>query len=47
MLETVLEVLADELRDSTILHIGLATLTRDSDATRVLHLVKLAEAPSP
>jgi putative ATP-binding cassette transporter len=47
MLETVLDVIADELRDATILHIGHATLTRDASATRVLHLVKLSEAPSP
>ncbi len=44
MLETVLNVLADELRDSTVVHIGHATLTRDAAATRVLHLVKLDPA---
>jgi putative ATP-binding cassette transporter len=47
MLETVLDVIDEELRDATILHIGHATLTRDSSATRVLHLVKLPEAPPP
>jgi putative ATP-binding cassette transporter len=47
MLETVLDVLADELRDSTLVHIGHATLTRDASATRMLHLAKLPEAQSP
>jgi putative ATP-binding cassette transporter len=47
MLETVLGVLGDELRDAGILHIGHATLTRDAAATRVVHLAKLTEAPSP
>jgi putative ATP-binding cassette transporter len=47
MLETVLDLIADELHDATILHIGHATLTRDASATRVLHLVKLVEAQPP
>jgi ABC-type uncharacterized transport system fused permease/ATPase subunit len=47
MLETVLDVLADERRDSTLLHIGHATLTRDASATRTLHLARLPEAQSP
>lgn len=44
MLETMLDVIAHELREATILHIGHATLTRDADATRVLHLAKVDEA---
>lgn len=46
MLETVLDVIAEELRDSTILHIGHATLTRDVAATRVLHLVNQPQGRS-